>query len=222
MAVLTANDLPVVEGHIYMPRTGGAWHADLHVDGTGIAAEDAVTLSVAGGELTLRGTAARAGDYLDAGWVRVVGGAGGLGTTQAAKFYRSVQLRIPLTDLLATAGEMLSSTTDTAILSTSLQTWTLMEQPVSSALAALFAKATAGTAWRIIEDGTLWAGTETWPDAGLIYEEIARHPQQQVIEIGVDAPLLLPGRTLGGERVGYVEHHVYPDRVRTLAYLEAT
>ena len=221
MALLTANDLPVVEARISMPRTGGAWTADLLVDGTDIDEGEGVTISIRDGALSLKGTAYRGGAYLDAGWIRVVGGKAGLVKIVTPKAYQRVELRVPLVDLLRAAGETLSETVSASLLQATLGYWTFPEAPAHSLLAALVAKAPAGTSWRFLADGTLWLGAETWPDSKITaFDELARDPRGQWVDLGVEAPLLLPGTTIGGERASYVEHHVHGAQVRTRVYLE--
>ena len=105
MAFVTANKLPVLSAVIALPRRG-VWVADLVVDSAD-ALEGAVTIEIAGGKITLRGTAARTGTHRETAHLRVVGGAGGLGKEVPPHFYRQAPARLLLDDVLKVAGERL-------------------------------------------------------------------------------------------------------------------
>ncbi len=45
-------------------------------------------------------------------------------------------------------------------------------------------------------------------------------PNEGRVELGFEAPALLPGMTLAGRRISYVEHRFYPDTMRTVAWIE--
>jgi len=77
MALVSANDVAVLNGTIMMPLIG-VWVADFVLDqpdGTGFDAGTKVTIASENG-FELKGTVApnRTGDYLDAVHVRILGG----------------------------------------------------------------------------------------------------------------------------------------------------
>ncbi len=224
MAFATLNGTPVFTGTICIPRVG-AWTADLSVD-RDQAVTGACTLAIDGG-LTLVGQADRTGVWLGTARLRVVGGANGLRKAARPQHYRQTTLRAVLLDLLATAGERLAASADAATLALSLPHWTTIGQPVGRMVAALLedSRLPAATAWRVLPDGTLWVGQETWPDSGLMnltdYQDLAEAPEEGTVELGVEAPRLLPGTTLGGRRVSYVEHRMTGDGARTCLWLES-
>lgn len=220
MALLEANGQAVLEAAIVLPRTGGPWYADLRVDGTEIDEGEVVLLVVGGGALTLKGKARRGVAYLEAGWVRAVAGAGGLGTIQLAKFYQNVELRLPLADILRAAGETLAESASASVLETFLAFWTLQEAPCALLLQALMTKAPAGTVWRFLADGTFWVGTDAFAASDLDYDEVDRDPREERRLLVVEVPTLLPGVSLAGERVGRVEHYVDGESAQTLFYVE--
>jgi hypothetical protein len=225
VAFATLNGVPVFHGAICIPRVG-AWTADLTVD-SATALTGACTLVIDGG-LTLKGTAVplQTGVWLDTARLRVVGGAGGLGKTAKPRHYRQTTARIVLQDLLTTAGEQLSATADLATLALSLPMWTTVAAPIGRMIAALLgdSRLPATTTWRVLPGGTLFVGRETWPDSGLAnltdYQDLAEQPEDAALELGVEAPRLLPGTTLGGRRVSYVEHKIDGNGARTCVYLE--
>lgn len=220
MALVKANDLDVVEARISLPRIG-VWHVDAKIDGAddAIADGDAVEVVIGDAALTLKGTAARAETYLGALQVRVVAGVNGFEKTVAAKSYQKATVKIVLDDILRAAGEARSSTTDAAVLATELVRWTVGEQPAGAALRALLEAAPDASAWRMLPDGTLWAGAETWPASTVSAVVLARHPREARLELGVESPTLLPGTTLDGEKIDRVEHVITADAIRTTAWL---
>ena len=84
--------------------------------------------------------------------------------------------------------------------------------------------APAGSSWRVLADGTVWVGTEAWPDSGLLeqtdYVETNEWPGENRIELGVETLKLLPGTTLGDRKVSFVEHILRDGYVRSRALLE--
>lgn len=222
MALVTANGLAVLDAAICMPRVG-AWHADLRVD-TPDAITGPVTISIDEGRLVLNGTVWRGGAFAGSASVRVVAGANGMRTIAKAKHYTQTSVRIVLGDLLSAAGEKLSSTASSSILSRHLDAWTTAAIATGGLIARLLAIASPGSAWRFLPNGQIWIGTETWPDSGLAdadFQDIDENPAVAEALIGVEAPVLLPGTTLLGRRVSYVEHLVNEAGVRSKVFFES-
>lgn len=223
MALVEVNGHGVVDGRIWFPRTG-AWHAELRVDSTD-PVTGAVTISIADGRLVLRGTVWRGAEYVDTSFLNIVGGAGGLRSIARARAYTQTSLRIVLGDLLAGAGEKLSPTSDAATLARPLAAWTTPALPVGQAIARALRSAAPTASWRVLPDGTIWVGPETWPDSGLTtddYQIMDEDPRQLTAELGVEAPVLLPGTTLAGRRVSRVEHVIGAEGVRSIVWFEDT
>lgn len=216
MARVRANGKAVQDGSkITIPRIG-VWHADLIVD-TPTAITGKVTISIGDGKFVLEGTAdaGATGSFVDTARVSVVGGAGGLGKIAQMKHYgNDPTVGVVLGDLLTTAGETLSPTADQGILKTSLEAWTTMALPIGRIIARLMSVAVADGAWRVLPDGTIWVGRETWPDSGLRepndYQIESQNDEQQLAVIAVEAPTLRPGFEIGGRRVSYVEYELGP------------
>ena len=221
MALITLNGAGVLDGSsIYSPKSG-AWHAELRVD-TSDSITGACEISISDGALVLEGTADLSGNFADTGYVRVVGGAGGLGTLTKPKFYSNATLRIVLGDLVAAAGEKLSSTADQATLARALTSWTTTQRPTGSVIGLLLQQA-AGASWRILPDGSLWVGPETWPDSGIdatTYQILDELPSDGTAELGMESPVLLAGQSLAGRHVSQVEHRLQGDGVRSTAWFE--
>jgi len=222
VAFATLNGVPIHDGRICMPRIG-AWHADLAA--TMDAPSGRCTLAIDGGP-TLVGTAHRSGSWLDTAHVRMVAGADGLGKRALPRHYRGASLRIVLLDLLATAGETLSGAAGASVLRLNFDAWTTIGQSVGRMIGALLAdsRLPAATAWRLLPDGTLWVGQESWPDSGLApvtdYQDLSEDPAIGALELGVEEPTLLPGTLLGGRKVSYVEHRISGETTRTSVWVE--
>lgn len=216
MALVTCAG-SVLRARIHLPLHG-AWLADLVLD-TATMPTGQQTIAADGG-LSLVGTVVDGGVFLDAAHVRMVGGAGGLAKIVPAAAYRSAQLRDPLGAITQASGESLSSTVSQSVLSTSLAVWTLTSQRAARCLDEL-AQA-AGVGWRILSDGTLWLGAESWssaslPDGAAILEQ---HPTERRFAIGTTTPALLPGVNLDGVgNVVAVDHWIEPAKVRTWAWI---
>jgi hypothetical protein len=221
MALLTVNGLAILDGSsLYFPRVG-AWHAELRVD-TPDAIGPACEISIADGKLVLEGTADRGGVFVDTGFVRVVAGKNGLGTTARPKHYDDPSIRIVLADLVATAGETLASSADASMLARHLTAWTTTARPVGNVVDLLLRQA-AGSSWRMLADGTLWVGAETWPDSGLSADDfqiLAELPSDGTAELGMEAPTLMAGVALAGRRVSAVEHRIDAGGVRATVWFE--
>jgi hypothetical protein len=215
MANATANGLDVLEARIHLPRQG-RWWADLAVN---TDAPDkltgAVTL-VLSDTLTLVGTALRVGEYAGTVTCSIVGGAGGLQKILKPKAYQGVPLRLPLQDALAEVGEVLASSSDAGALDQMLSKWIRMGGPALGELEALLGEAPEGSVCRVLADGTVWVGPETWPEAAPKATLIQDMRWCSQVELGVEAPELLPGTTFMGRMVEHVEHRLSPESVRTI------
>ncbi len=219
MALVTANGLDVTSGRIVLPRAR-RWFADLAVDDPdGFAVGDAVELVVGDGLLTLRGTAGRADVFLATAGVHVLGGADGLSTRAAPKWYRQAPARLVWDDLLRTAGEAAASSADAGLLSTTLPAWCVRGASIGMQLDELVVA--LGATWRVLVDGTIWVGQESWPEADVDLELMELSPPEDRAMFKCEAPALLPGTVLDGRRVSRVEHLIGEASVRTIAYYEA-
>jgi hypothetical protein len=194
----------VLAGSVVLPRAG-AWHADLHVDvetAIGPAAELVIYRGTAA--TTWVGTVRRGGVFQESAPVRLVGGYGGLGTDLEAKYYREATVRQVLDDVMRETGEQLSTEASAQLLDVQLARWTRRAGRADLALAALFE--TLGTSWRILTDGTLWCGAETWPEVDVEHLVVNEWPIDGRVEIDCEEfpTELLPGTTFLERRVARV------------------
>lgn len=223
MALATCGDADVLGMAAHLPGRG-AWFAKLTLD-TATAPSGQVTIAATGG-LTLKGTVITGGVFCDVARVYVVGGAGGLRAASPTSAYQNAQLRDPLNAVLKAAGETLSATTSESVLAVLLDFWTVPASRTSLALDGLCRAASAAigsdVVWRVLDDGTIWMGAETWPAAQLPFgaDVLDFFPDEGRYVIGVDTPALLPGVNLDGVgQVAAVDHWLSDDEVRTWAWV---
>lgn len=202
----------VTGGSVILPRTG-IWIADLRVDERD-EMPDRVTLDLGAAEMP----AAVHKSKLVGGMteLRLVGGAGGLGDDAKPKHYHRPLVRHVVADLLRDAGETLSATSSQGLLGIELEAWDTIELPTGSMLSALCAVVGNGANWRVLADGTVWIGAETWPDSGIESREIQGDGPNAASVVGTDIPGLLPGTLLDGRRVDTVTHSLDTDRTSVL------
>jgi hypothetical protein len=219
IAILTAagdQARDVLRATITMPRIG-AWQASLTVDGT-TAPAGKVTLKA--GALTLVGTINRAAVYRGVVRARVVAGGDGLRRVARARHYTGPPARLVLATLCADAGETLSSSSDAGVLASSLLAWTTIAVETGAMVQLVADHLGADVAWRLLPDGTIWVGRESWPDSGLTdYEELEESPEEASVLLGMDVPRLLPGTTVGGRRAEVVDHLITPESYRAKVWL---
>lgn len=223
MGAITVAGKGVTSGTLALPRVG-AWVLDATVDARQISdVSGHVTVSLGSGALELKGTVVPDSRvYAGIAYLRVIGGAGGLAKTATAKYYANPTLRIPLLDLLAGAGESLSSKADANALAVRLQSWTTMAMPTGLVIGALVQSTAQGTAWRVLPDGTVWVGAEQWTQTKASYAVLTERMSEQRIHVALEEPTLLPGTTLtDGRKVSDVRLSANGGRMEADVWLEA-
>lgn len=218
MSLLTANGEGVVAASFSSPISA-AWHVDMTVATADVSkVTGSVTLDINDGQLQLKGTARTTGVYLDTARVRLVAGAGGLGTPSKPRYYQQPTVRLVLSDLLATAGETLSTKADAATLGKVLNSWTVTQMPVASAIGLLMAEVSAS--WRMLADGTCWCGAETWPDVGVDVSIEKQDTAANQLVVSMEAPVLMAGQTVGGFKANYLETQVDAGKVVSHVFID--
>lgn len=224
MALISCAGADVMRMRLHMPQRR-AWWAWLDLD-TATAASGQVTIAADGG-LSWTGTVKQpSGVFLDSARVRVVGGGGGLETLTSPAAYESAQLGDPLRAILSAAGEMLSSTVSASVTSVLLSSWTITATYVSHALDELCFAASAALGqtiiWRVLTDGTVWLGAESWPDLSMPdgADVLEQAPEEGRYVIGATTPFLYPGVNLDGVgHVAGVDHWISHSMVRADAWI---
>jgi hypothetical protein len=198
-----ANGFAVSDGQIVLPRTG-AWHADIAVDNDeSLSGKVEIRVGDAG---TLKGTVSRASVYRGMLRVRVVAGGDGLRKDAVPQHFTTPTIGVVLAALAKGVGEAVSPTASASVTGVQLEHWTTLAMPAGEAISLLLERAPAGTVWRLLPDGTIWAGAETWPDAALDEAiEVAERPEDAVVDLGLLSPWVLPGTSVNGRKVDLAE-----------------
>lgn len=208
------GDVTVTRGTITMPRVG-AWYAFLDLDTN---RDLTGKVEIKAGALVLRGTisAGRSGRQGGILKVRVVAGGDGLRTAAKPKHYTGPTVGLVLRNLAADAGEAVASTADAAVLNKGLLAWTTIGIETGQMIRTLLAsEAPAEAVWRLLPDGTIWVGSDTWAPSGVVnYTEIQRNPEENTAVYGMDVPRLAPGTTIAGRRIDLVHHVIGPEEYR--------
>jgi hypothetical protein len=215
----------VSSGVIHLPRMG-IWHADLVIDAPGIGTQAGQVTITLCGSLNFVGTFASNGTT-QRGTLRahINGGGGGFSRVLPPKGYRLTTFGGVLNDILSTAGETASSTIDPGILGIQLPFWARMQQTAGLALASLLQ--VTGSSWRMLPNGQLWLGVETYPAgtmSGVI--QISFEPELNRYEFVSYSPTILPGQTFvspttgASNKVSAVVHYIQPDSLRSNLFYE--
>lgn len=209
MSLITLSGTPVVSGELGLPLIG-AWHleavmatADAPVVG------ESVTLSL-GGVPFVGAVVYAASDSGNRVTVRVVGGRGGLGDTVPAKGYYQTTRKVVLADALGTGGESLSLTSDG--LDVYLGHWTRLESTVADVVRHVAEH--AGLNWRVLADGSVWLGSETWLPLEVTHTLDSEEPTREAFTVALEAASVLPGVTFRGHQVSGVVYTFDSRKIR--------
>ncbi|MFO0658896.1 MAG: hypothetical protein U0165_03545 [Polyangiaceae bacterium] len=203
LSLISASlSFPVFEAELVMPIRG-AWTASVQIDAEA-ELSGRVTLSYKGA--TWSCSIIASGIYGGRCLVRLVGGAGGLGTPLEAKHYRDVTVRAVLDDVFRASGEKLSPTVLDAVIDQKLPTWTRASGNASSAIGDIAEK--LGLSWRVLRDGTVWIGSETWPEVTGQFVITREEPQFSRMVVAPETAFLIPGSTFRTRRVSEVAYNV--------------
>lgn len=198
----TLNCYPLLQAVIIEPEVG-RWTASVEL-ASEEEPEDPITLSFDDGQVELVGAIHRGG--VESGrWLgRIVGGMGGLSVELGAKAYRAMPMQVALDDILRETGETLAATS-LSLLPYTCPHWHRQVGYGARAISELVAK--LGMSWRVLRDGTVWVGTETYPAIAedAVWTELHAFPDLGMTEIAPgEAPLVRPGLTWDGISTGTV------------------
>lgn len=213
MSLVQAGGYDVIGARIVLPRIG-AWWIDATLATTDPVAIGAAMDVVAEGGGTWSGKVVRSRTFLDGPRIRIVG-ASGLASDASPQFYSSIPADNVARDIVSAAGEALDSSVS---LTQPLAFWAIRRGSCGAALGDL-ANA-LGLGWRVLGSGSVWVGSETWPDGPTDMTELLDVPTEDRTEYGVETPAAMPGTTIDGRHASRVEHLVEPERIRTLIWWE--
>lgn len=225
MANSTLNGFPVMQARISRPRVGN-WVAELALDAqvaSQLPAGASGTLVTDGGALTFQGIIlpGRADAYAQNVTLRMVGGSNGLGNLTTPRFYAGVSVSQPLGDVLKDAQLSLSSTASSGALGTALQFWALVKHAAALALTNLADAVGGGCVWRVLPDGSVFFGVDTFQASALVdFELIDYMPLEGLQVISSEAPDVNPGESFNGRNVSTVVHEINADGSRIKLWYE--
>lgn len=198
----TLNGKDILAVSIQEPRIG-VWSAVVDVD-SDEAISDTVKIAIDGVEWS--GTIVKGDLHAGRFHAQIVGGAGKLATVLDAKYYQGIPLSVVLDDLMLGTGEKLSSTTSSDIRSHTVPRWARPQGKASAALVQVADEMVFS--WRVLRDGTIWLGAESWPTVSPVYDEIDRVPGRDSITIAPETPIVRPGSTFDKQKVSRVTTYI--------------
>lgn len=214
-----------LEYEIRMPYVG-AWHGEVQSSGDK-PLSGAVTLT--DGDQVFIGYALRSQVEVGRIKTKVVGGPGrstngaqsAFGVKLAAKNYSSgVTARTILSGILSGIGASLSSAVpdDEATIGRFLNRWQRTNSTAGREITAVLQR--VGAIWRVLDDGTVWVGAESYPTADIEAEVLDQNMIEGAFELAPEKPNLRPGVTFQSTQIKYVVHTAGPAGLRTTARLE--
>lgn len=221
---LTIDNRSVIQGRLQLPARG-PWWGEFTLDANeALEQGQRVTVRSATG-FELVATVQKCEVVYGVPQVRIIGGRGGLNRTVAAQWHTGPGLtaRTVLTSWADAAGEQLSGTIASELLSRSVARWVRAKGRSIDALDAL--ADALGVNWRVLPDGTVWLGVEQSAEVEAFeHDVVARRVATGCVELVVDAPAaqLLPGRTFEGRKIGTVEYLLTPEKCRAVVGLIAS
>ncbi len=215
MNIVTIDGHHVLTATIIEDRTGiglASVEADHHE-----ALSGQVTIDFGQG-VEFVGTVLRGGVESGRSMARIVGGAGGMSSQLDAKYYKGSPFSVVVGHILDDAGEELATDSDD-LSAQYLPSWTRMQGPASRALDQV--AETLGLVWRVQRDGTLWLGTDTYPELEAGHTELDADPRRSSKIIAPDvAPEVRPGVTFEGQQVRRVTTTLKPSGLRQHIYFQ--
>ncbi len=210
MSVATANRAAIQTMRLAMPPRGG-WTAEVEADMAEAPAIGAAMLLEVGGSRFM-GTVTRTGaDGAGSVSFTVAGGAGKLGTVLEPKSFGPSTVETLLGELLGLLGEARSSSISSSVLQTPLPRWGRARVTGKAALGELADK--VGATWRVLDDGSIWMGTDAGDEPALEHDVLDERPQVDVLVVGLEKPGLRPGQTFRRGPVGALEYRLSGSRL---------
>ena len=223
----SAQTFDVLEGALTLPLRG-VWSARLELDAdVEVTGPASLVLARDDGGTPERfvGTVTRSKLHEGRVKLMLVGGAGKMKTqVLPPRSYvgtpTPLRLSLVVGDICHEAGETLAPAAQAALDALLLPRWHRAGVTGAAALNAL-SDAGALEGWRLLPDGTVTAGPETWPAFSPVgFYEQHEDGQLFVIEGAPEAADILPGVTLNGRQISEVVYSVGPKVRVDLFYRE--
>lgn len=212
-AAAAGQPIDPISAELEHPRVG-AWECALDLD---VEAAPSGKLKFQLDDLEFTGTVLNDHTGTDGvrGKCRVVGGNGHLTRKISAHSYSGgtgVKVGTVVRDILKECGEDLSDLSDGPTLDKTLPRWQVASGTAQQALTVLAVEIDA--AWRMLRDGTVWFGTETWPEVepeGTLLHETWSNGH---LTLASETPDMVPGTVYQGQKIEHVTHE-YGRTLRT-------
>jgi hypothetical protein len=203
---LSIRGIDGIGGDLEMPLRG-PWTFDGDVDSQDFGLGHASIAYASKRTVTFSGTVIERSTVAARTRVRIVGGAGGLRNEIPARGYRAdtpasnVAKDVAVACAEAIADGVLDVLRDKAL----TKGFHRMLGSGTQALNNLCDTLGAGWNWRVLGNGTIWIGQETWPSMAAPFQE--QEPDENGVSVYADvAPNIIPGVNLEGRRVSSVRH----------------
>jgi hypothetical protein len=196
--------LDPITAELRQPRVG-AWFCDIEADAIA-KTTGKVRFKLDDLEFVATVLDANSGTDGNRSKIRVVAGNGNLTKTVSRSYSAStgVKVSVVVRDILKDCGEHLSDLSDADTLDVSLARWHIPESTAQTALTRLAEQ--TGASWRVLRDGTVWFGTETWPEVEPSGEITQQNWQEGHVELASETPDMVPGTVFQGQKIEQVTH----------------
>jgi hypothetical protein len=213
-AAAAGRPVSPITAELRMSRIG-EWHCDLALDQE-TTETGKVTFQL--DELDFTGTVDPEKTGMDGSRARckVMAGNGRIRNKIDAHSYTGstgVKVGTVVKDILKDCGEDLSDLSDGPTLDKKLSRWHVPAGTTAANALTKLAEACDG-AWRMLRDGTVWFGSETWPEvepAGTLTDE---NWSDGCLTLASETPNMVPGTVYQGQKIEHVTHR-YGDKLRT-------
>lgn len=223
--MILVNNETVLNGTITLPSTG-VWIANLVLntsDQSGFDGGSAVSIVDDNG-LTFKGVVVnhRSGLFIETLHLRVAGGRNGMGNLVKTKSFRSAVFNDVIKSLLSDAGETLSPTVDTSLLSKGIGDWNITANTVTSALDYFLDIQDPNLNWRVLPDGTIWMGIETYPSVQVDFQiQAPCNPVEQMFTLGINNLSFRQGVELENVgKVSRIEYQILSSSLAAVVWVE--
>lgn len=216
--------LDVMKGDLLLPYQGN-WTAHVWLADADEIPSGQVTLSWLG--TSFSGYVLRAGSTEDRISCLIVGGQGGLWKPLPSKMYDyQLAVKLPLSEVLADAGETLSTQSSPSALLQTLPNWIRRKGDAGDQLNAL--ADAVSVLWRMLPDGTVFLGLDAWqPAPSFDFALLSQNPAYATATLSVEQVGVFPGNkfqadpTVSPQNVGCCYYQIGPTLSRlTIWFLE--
>jgi hypothetical protein len=193
----------------------GEWTCDLDLDQE-TAEKGKITFQL--DEIDFTGTAIPEKSGVEGGRARcqVIAGNGRIRRKVSAHSYSSasgVKVGAVVRDILKDCGEDLSDLSDSETLERKLDRWHVPAGVTAADALTRLAEACDG-AWRMLRDGTVWFGSEPWPEVTPAGSLVDEQWSDGCVILASDTPNMVPGTVYQGQKIESVTHR-YGEKLRT-------